>query len=483
MTVLKGRNFIVNGQVIPPEPTDNVIITITMSSPTTPTLSFADMKYNKRCGMLMVADDGFESDYTQLYAYLHGGFPASNGTTYPGIRGTDGCGNPLEWHATFALNGGPRDEHIQGIDRAIWSEYNIMLANGYGLSNHGFDHGGYDKYYQVKQNEKYLFEKTGYRVRTMTIPTADEGYSETAPSLGYKLVGSTFGANSADDNNETGNQHVIFGSKVDVKTIDQTRLNKFLFARYFSLYWEPNDVNELKTLMDAVGNGSASGAQKFMGHFGMHGKDYQGSIANFIEVMQYFKNHANGGDNMWFPNMQEFVEYYETKINAIKNVTVQGNVLTAEINLSSIDSSSRLRDMSLLLGGANIQSISVSGADSYTYNTSTGLINIFKKNQSVRNPYADAVPPQIVECQRVGSNLTIIYDRPITQTVFQSAYGSAYSITNNTINSITGSGTTWTINCQSPIAASQTFDYKMQRGNAAGLDGLKVCSYIGYPIP
>lgn len=488
---IKGRNFISsNGGVIitPPDPDPTPIeegkitLKVTVSGVNDPSTSFADMKYNKRCGIIMVADDGFESDYNQLYAYLHGGIPASNGVTYAGIRGTDGCGNPLEWHATFALNGGARDEHIQGLDRSIWSEYNIMLANGYGLSNHSLDHGGYDKYYQVKQNEKYLFEKTNYRVRTMTIPTADEGYSASAPSLGYLLVGSTFGVNSADDNNESGNQNVIFGSKIDVKTINQNRLNNFLFARHFSLYWDSNDLTELKALVDAVNNGSSTGAQKFIGQFGMHGKDYQGSIANFIELMQYMKNHSNGGDHMWMPNMQEFAEYYETKIDVIKTESVEGNVITIELDTSNISHANRLRDMSLILQGANIVSVSATGADSITYNSSTGLINVFSKNQTVTNPYVDVPPPQIIEATRSGNVVNLKYDRPVTQTVFSSAYGNAFSVTNNTVTSITGSGSDWQINCQNVIASGQSFSYKMQRGNAVGNDGLKVCSYIDYPI-
>ncbi|MCX2474099.1 hypothetical protein OQZ33_07135 [Pedobacter sp. MC2016-05] len=475
--IIKGRRFILKDSVIIPEPEENkIVLRIGLNATTTPSLAFADMKYNKQAGIMLVSDDGYASDF-DIYKFLEGGLVDKYGNTHTGIRGTDGCGNPLNWRMTWALTSAPRDVE-KASDRTLWSEYADTIAAGYGYSNHTHDHTGYDKYYQLKQNEKYIFEKTGYRTRTMVIPTADAGYSDTAPNVGYLMVGSQFGLDSPDDYADL----VIFNGRIDVKTINQTRLDRFLMGRNFYVTFNNDDTMGIRNaLINPTLDGSSSSGSKFMGMIGMHGAA-DGDFTIFQREMNYIKNHPNGGDKLWMPSMQEFVEYYETKLDVVKTEKIEGNTLVVELDLSTLDTAGLNRDMSFLLNGATITGIEYAGADNVTYNSTTGLINVFKKNQSVRNPYLDTPPPQIIEATRNGNKVNLLYDRPITQSQFSNAKGAAYSVSGNTVLSVTGSGIDWTINCSIPVAVGSEFSYKMGRGNAKGVDGMLVCSYLGFPV-
>ena len=484
LQVFKGRKVINLGNVVPPEGSDYITLEITFSAiPNNPNISFADMKYNKKSGMMLVKDDGAKEDYTQAFAYLHGGFPASNGITYPGLRYSDGCGNLVEYHYTFAIN----DAIVRGDlnpGAATWDDYKAMFPFDYRLSNHTWAHGGgdkgYDKYYQIIKNETSIWEHSGnfIRTRTFVIPTADEGYSYLAPYLGYKLIGSTFGDNSVAD--DDGNL-VQYSSAIDVKTIDNTRLNRFLFSRAFAANWEQQDLEGLEDLVNRVITESETGTKKVMGHMFSHQLDNNGNIDNYISFLQYIQNHPKNNDSMWMPNMPEFVEYYETKLNVVKTQNIIGNKFTVSFDLSGLPKEMEYRDMSLLVTGGNIAEVKVTGA-STTYNINSGLINLFNRNPFIKDPNTDLRLPQIISAVASLKSVILTFDKEITQTIFSNINGGAYIVTNNTVLNVSGNGMVWSINCQNDIMPNNKFSYRMQRGNAAGLNALKVPTYIDYPI-
>jgi len=481
MINIKGLNINIK-DTTPPDPTENVIqVIVNFSSIVAPVVTFADMKYNKNSGLIAVKDDGTQTDGNTVMQIMHGGL-AVDGNTYPGYRYGDGCGNDVDVHYTYAINTNQqRDTQTQ--TRTIWADY-INAHNTWGdmLANHSRDHGGYDKYYEVKDAEITIFNKTGQRVRAFVIPTADEGYAETAPYLGYKMVGSAFGVNSPDDNNKTGNMNLVGNARIDVRTINLPRIDKFLFTRFF--YDNTNyttSVTQIKKLIDWTLQESIGGVKK-MGHWFSHGISVSGSNASFVEMWDYIWAHPSNNDSMWFPSMQEFSEYYETKLLVNKTETLVGNTLTISLDISDLRKEALYQDMSLIVSGGTISSITVQGADSHTHNNATGLVNIFKKNTAVKDPSTDPIPPRIVSAKASGNNILITYDRAITQTVFASAYGNAYTVTGNTIVAISGTGVNWIISCTGAVTVGGTFDYRMQRGNAQDINGLKVCTYIGYPI-
>lgn len=478
MGIFKGRRVVKVTEATLPEHLVKVIVTF--NSVASPAAAFADMKYNKNSGLICVKDDGTITDGNTVLPIMHGGL-AVDGITYPGYRYGDGCGNLVEPHYTFAINtSGQRDTQTQ--TNTTWATYIQAAQWGHQLANHSRDHGGYNKYYQIKDAEKTIFNKTGQRVRAFVIPTADEGYSESAPYLGYKMVGSAFGVNSADDNNKTSNQNIVGNSRINVTTINMQRINKFLFDRFFyNNGSRATSIDQIKKLIDWTLEESVGGVKK-MGHWFSHGVGVDGSNATYVEMFDYIWDHPLNNDTMWFPTMQEFSEYYETKLLSQVTQELDGVTLTLTIDLSAIPPENFSRDMSILISGGSINNILVLGADSSTQNVNTGLVNIFKKNKSVKSPALDPIPPEIVSVTKSGNVVTVNFSREITQSVFSSVYGPAYTISGNNISSITGSGATWFITCNSPVATNATLDYRMQRGNAQDLNGLKVCSYIGFPI-
>ena len=486
--VIRGRHIIALNSSTPTNPNPNpdvklIKVKVEFETVVNPAVSFADLKYNKNSGLLMVKDDGGIEDYTVAYAYLHGGIQAKDGNVYQGIRYSDGCGNLVEPHYTFAINTDKSrldSNPFEGL--TTWGQYKTMAASGYSIANHTWHHGGYDRYTELKQNEKNIYDNTGLRTRTFVIPTADEGYAESAPYLGYKMVGSAFGASSTDDNNNSGNENIVWTSKVDSKAIDMKRLDKFLFSRYYLETWSETDRADILNLANIVLTQSTNG-KKYVGHFFSHGLlDGSNTMQGFKNYISYVMNHPSNNDSIWLPSMQEFSEYFETKFLVNKTQSLSGKTLTVELDLSNLPEEGLNRDMSLLVSGGTIKNVNVEGSDSYTFNPGTGLINIFKKNKAVKDPNTDTAPPQIISAVKSGSKVNLTYDRPVTQSVFASAYGNAYSVSGNTVVNVTGSGTSWSINCQNTVSAGSKFDYRMQRGNASDADGMKVCTYIEYPI-
>lgn len=480
---LKGR------RVVKVSSSNSMAVTISITlndGHANPSVRFAPMKYNKKAGALMVKDDGYVDDYNVGYAYLKGGVPAADGNTYSGVYYTDGCGTQIPYKLTFAINTNmPRTGTPPFDIYTSWEQFREMILNGFELSNHSYEHAGYDKMFQVKQNEYNIFDNTGFRTRTFVVPTNDEGYANTAPNLGYLMVGSAFGSPSRDDfegsNDEQGVYGVHWGSQLNARTFNR---NKLLFSRHFANTWdENNDVTPIKALVDQAISLSKSGGANHIAHWFSHGLTTGiNDFTKFKELVQYIKNHPDNNDTMWIPGMQEFCEYYEVKDLAIKTETLVGNVLTIEIDLSELPENNRLRDMSLLLSGGSISEISVSGSDAFTYNSDSGLINIYKKNTEVPDPINDLLPAKIINVKRSGSTVQITYNKSVNQSVFSNQHGPAYAVSGNTVSSVTGSGVNWTLNCQSAVSANATMSYRMQRGNATDSSGLKVCTYIGYPI-
>lgn len=493
-----ARNYTVGGVIPPTNPTDptdpteplepidsnTIRVTVNFDSKTNPQSTFADMKYDKRTGVIYVKDDGAIDDFNQIFPILHGGL-ASDGNVYPGLRYTDGTGALVEWHPTFAINtANSRDQKDQYPGSTYWEQYNQMLPFGYSIANHSWKHGGIDKYESIKRAETDIFDKTGYRVRSFVVPTNDEGYAETASYLGYKIVGSQFGEPTADDNQTKG---LVAPGKIDVKTIDSSKLNKFLFSRYYFGDMTESDIQSIKNAVDDSFNNSANGQKKYMAHMFTHGitrwrSNDEGGLSHFVGLVNYMHNHPNNNDNAWFPSMQEFAEYYETKMLVNKTQSVSGNTMTIDLDLTTIPGANLLRDMTLLISGGTINNIIVEGADKYTYNKATGLLNIFKKNKDVSNPYNDPKPPRFKSAKRSGNLVNIVYDKPVTQTEFSNTYGNAFEVSGNTITKVEGSGVNWTITCQNAVATGSKLNYRMHRGNAADLNGVRLCTYIDYLI-
>ena len=454
------------------------VITVKLTlaaAPSSPAVYPADMKFDKKVGFIMVKDDQGVSDY-QLYKYLSGG-TTKDGITHPGVFYTDGCGNaPANLHSykySFAINGGTDNNSTL----TNWNQKREIYAAGHGFMNHTYSHGGSDRYQEIKKLEKEVWTQIGTRMRTAVVPSADEGFVSAWIQEKYKLIGSTFGVEATRDGYDA---YVNWGDRLHVNKMNTQYL---LSSRtIFDYKWVPgisDFKNQINNFFDAAIDGNGNSVSKLMGHFFSHGPA-DSDMIYWREAMQYIKNHPKNKDQAWLPNAQEFAEYYETKENtAISNLSVSGNTVTFTLNQSNISDRNQVRDMSLLFSGGKIQSVSVSGADRFTYNSNTGLINIFKKNTAVSSPFNDPVPPQITTVKASGNKIQLVYDRNITQSGIE-----GYAVSGNSVVSLSGSGKTWYLTLKNNWATGQKFFYRMQKGNAADANNstLKATSYIDHLI-
>lgn len=470
----------------------DMTVTVTFNNtPTSPTATFADLKYNKSIGFILVKDDGGMGDFNVVYPYIVGG-TAADGSSYPGLTYTDGTGKAVKWHYTFAWNANNTHD---GTNNTVvsWAQGRTMMASGaIDFSNHSLTHAGnYSRYYDLKQNEINLYNQLGIKTRTFTVPTDYEGFVETSFSLGYILTASQgYGSSgyASDDNNGPVNYNVFWGERV--KSNETRRM--ITTRRWFGDYWTSLEQSNAQKWVDAAFTASTgtSADTKFVYQGFSHGLNYPFSdpsqYVNYKAFLQYIKTHPKNNDRAWMAGLQEFAEYSEVKNGVVKAQSVSGNTMTITLDYSRLSQDLMWRDVSLLVGGGSIKSVSVTGADSSSYNASTGLINIYKKKTSgFSNPSSDVTPPQLTVVSKSSSNkINLTFDKAINQNL---AAGWAVTTAgkDNPITALTGSGKYWQLTVQNAISSGQatTVDYRMQRGNA--LDSgtaKKVVSYIGYVL-
>ncbi|ALJ00188.1 hypothetical protein DC20_15980 [Rufibacter tibetensis] len=436
------------------------------STPTLATASFADMKYDKSLGFLFVADDAHLANYNLVYKVLNGG-TAIDGKTYPRVTYTDGAGNQVGYKWSFAIND-KGDE-----PNSVYTQYpqlKEMVGSGFDLMNHTRSHGGFHRYEEIKDLEKEIFQNTGYRTRTGVIPTADEGFVSSWMQEGYKFVGSTFGVAASRDGYDA---YVNWNDRAFVKSMNT---NHLLVSRFnMDGMWQA-DLGSADTWVDGMFAAAANGS-KIMAHAFSHGPGGATETQYFKQFIDYVKNHPSNNDKVWIAGTQEFAEYYETKENAVKSEALSGNTLTITLDLSKVSDRNKLRDMSLLVNSpAAISSVTVTGADSFSFNAATKLINIYEANENVSSPFNDPTPPQITSVMASGNQLSITYDKAVIQSGI-----AGYEVEGNTVTGIAGSGTTWLLSLQNSWTTGQKLTYRMNLGNAAG-NGLKVTSYIEHPV-
>ncbi|WP_181305353.1 carbohydrate-binding protein [Rufibacter sp. XAAS-G3-1] len=450
-----------------PAPANAITVQVKFdSAPRSASSSFADMKYDKSVGFLFVADDAHLANYNLVYKVLHGG-TAVDGKTYPGVTYTDGAGNQVGYKWSFAVNG-RGDE--PGSAYTQYPQLAEMIAEGFDVMNHTRSHGGSHRYQEVKELEKEIFQHTGYRTRTGVIPTADEGFVSSWIQEGYKFIGSTFGVAASRDGYDA---YVNWSDRVSIKNMK----TDYLLVSRFNMddMWKA-DLGSADSWVDNIFAAATQG-NKIMGHAFSHGPGGASQVKYFQQFVHYVKDHPSNRDRAWIAGTQEFAEYYETKESVVKSEELSGNTLTITLDLSKVSDRNRLRDMSLLVDSdRNIHSVTVTGADDFSYNPATGLVNVFKQNRNVASPFNDPTPPQITSVEANGKKLTITYDKSVNQ----SGTGG-YEIDGNEVTGIEGSGTQWTLTLRNNWNDGQRFTYRMHLGNATG-NGLKVTSYIDHPI-
>ena len=340
------------------------------------TVTKAPLKYNKDFALTMQIDDGGLSIWEQGYPVFEGG--TVNGTTYPGLTYSDGCGNLHHFKMSsvmFSFNGegenGP-DCHVDNAYGMVsWEQLNTMVQNNWGIINHGINGNANTSQsfmdYSISRNQSYirrqLFETVNGGVITSlhANPNGSSPWTQAAEDLDYL---STYNQNMPSP---LGNH----GGNVNNPTVDWS-----VFQNILRLTAEDIDVPDLVAgLADSSNNGA-----NYWGSIYTHSLLTQYSFATFVSDFNYIYNNfgSAGDDNILMTSDEEVRDYLLIGDLVEVNAAVIGNSLYITFT-GNVPDNLKYYSMSLNINSnANITGYVVNGSDDYTFNgvgSTQGLLN------------------------------------------------------------------------------------------------------------
>lgn len=379
-----------------------ITITVTLSGSANPGTKLipADLKFNKQGHFDWTQDDGGIGALNASYVFSGGVAPA-NGVNYTALTYTDGAnvrGRNIAYTGSVALNSFANSDTLTdyivagGPTYMTWANVATIVNRGWGILDHGAFHGidqpgaialGLNAFKNAAFNRNHLFNRlsaqgTPYVTRFGVVPSADSGYHSAWEQMGY--VGGT--SQNAFDNYTAEPQFDWWNNGIGIVTNYKNDNRYHVQARRFKDLNASDSYTDYKTAFDALLTQSSPSVKASLS-YGIH----MFNIDTFKKVVDYLRDNA--GDRIWVCSLHEFYEYFQCIQQTGVTQTLSGNTLTVTLDQSFLPDDMRWRDMSFLLSStATINYITVTGADDWSYNSTTGLINIFKKKTT-----GFAIPP------------------------------------------------------------------------------------------
>jgi hypothetical protein len=383
-------------------------ITVTFdAAPSNVSVKTAPLRYNKDFAYSFTFDDGKEDAYTNGFPLLNGG-KASDGQTYPGLYFTDGCGNPVKFKAGIAwtsknLDG--QDVHTNTPGLMNWTQLKDLYNSGWNVLNHSLSHAtgdGTDYDYQVKENARYVKEKTGIPLKQFVIPSGDIGYIQAATDNGFKAIYNQHSFPGADGLDVSGNFD----------------LQNFRFFRRFMSDQDYN-ASDISQWTDKVASASGDNKKLWYSEFTHHisNEPLEGSLlfSTFSSYMNYLEDSygRDGRDIMWFAPLQEVYEYIYLARTVNPQVSVSGNQAFISMDFENVPDNFDKYALSLLItSDKNIVSAE-SDADHSAFQTSGSdkLVNLEWNSKPVT-----ITPASINNYKKEGN--PGIYPNPVTDRIY-----------------------------------------------------------------
>jgi len=343
------------------------------SSPSTFTVTKTSLKYNKLFAFSCQLDDGGLDIYTHGFPFLNGG--TVNGTVYPGLNYTDGCGHDIKFKMSSSVFSMDSQQTIDvhnpttGWNFLVtWPQLVELYKTGWGISNHGLTNetGNYE--YSVERNHSYVKLQTGQatpegvRMGIFVNPNGDTLFSQYAFQQGYPICFSQ--------------AHYFGYPSFDVAS--NWNQNKIRMGR--SNFYTGVSISSLASNMAAA---SINGAHQWGVAFshsitdGSYGYDFDTFKSEMTSIAGNFGK--TGADNIWMTTDEEVLDYL--LLSPYLNIGTQktGNDLIIGFT-GNLPVNLRFYAISLLVNGdANILSIQMEGPGTITYNgvgTNASLINL-----------------------------------------------------------------------------------------------------------
>jgi hypothetical protein len=350
----------------------------------------ANLKYNKWSRFGITVDDR-QSTALDLLAYYTGGTSPATGQSFPGHTFTDGANvreKFIKWTGSIATNAWYNMDTTQdaSVNKGTmsWLQVKQTVDANWSLLDHGAFHGigvpgavklGFNNLMNAAANRNYTYRKltalgSEYVLRFGVVPTNDPNYHSAWEQLGY-IGGSS---ESTDDNYPNTVEAWRNFGLVNVTNWKSDNRYKVHLRRFRDL--QGNGWGDARNFLEgviALCNQTNPSINYSLEH-GLH----NATIDTVRKAIDSFYRNTN--DKIWVCGLQEFYEYFETIQQTAISQTISGNTLTVTLDQRFLPDAQRWRDMSFLLNSnIGIKEVVVTGADDYSYNTKTGLINIYKK--------------------------------------------------------------------------------------------------------
>jgi len=337
------------------------------STPNTYTLTKCPLMYNKDFAFSFTLDDGKACAFDYAFPLVHGGRNDILNKDFTGLYFSDGCGNNIPFKlgiAMCSINPNGIDYHIKKNPNNItWDELKTMYENDWDVLNHSLSHQtgpGTNYEYEIEQNLKHVYEKTGITMTHFVIPGGDTGYLKPAIRLGMKSIY---------------NQRFFKGIN---GVLTDTIQNLEHYQMYRQVV-EDNNLNQFIEKLDDIAAQSSPDDHLWYSAFTHHvcEKPQGGSIEypTFENYMTSLENKygIKGKDNMYMATLQEVYEYLQTRNGVEVSSRLYGDTLLLYLDFSGVPDQRRYQlslslesdeDIDTILTEENISFISFSNGKS-----------------------------------------------------------------------------------------------------------------------
>ncbi len=353
----------------------DITVTVTFENP--PTSYFvkkAPLKFNKKFALSMQIDDGNSSIFYNGYPVFEGG--DISGTTYPGMKYSDGCGNLHSFKITssvFPFSGIGTDLHNDpGSDFITWSQLDTLYQHNWGIANHGVnsDAFGIPEFinYSIERNKSYIYRKMinstsgGVHPKVFVNPNGNSTWTTPAFNFGSICALNESGAGPFGD----------YGGDVNQPSVDWTQ-------KYNLFRVNTGNVN-VKDLIDSVAAFSTNGANYWCPIY-THNIYTDYAFADFLSDFNYIDNKygSNGTDDILMTTDEELLDYLYVRDAITVSDNLAGNKLT--ISFSGNLPSDLLYYATSLVVSSNtiITDIAIQGTSNFSTSPvgdSSALVNI-----------------------------------------------------------------------------------------------------------
>jgi hypothetical protein len=363
----------------PPLPRQARITVTFAAAPVAATARIAPLLYNKTRVLHFEEDDSPRAVFTEAYPLFQGG-KSPTGQVFPGLRFTDGCGHPRPYTGAVAINGhNPSYNNTEWLSdgmghdagKLVWAQVQTLLNHGWDVENHSDLHTPDNPARQLADLDVLIAKHlNGYQPSVFVVPTNFAGYPTAAFEAGYLAVTSASQGDQYPMLNPYNEQRIALSSL-------PVPPDKFVYRRYNAdlAAGETSGalITRLNRLSDDLMAPGEPATEGYLQRVFTHGID--------LNVLTTWMNHtqAIARDQLWVTTLREFDEYRRTSHEVKKTETLRGNTLTIGLNYSGVHPRTRFPSLTLLLDTPGvIANVSVTGADSISYNKATKMVNVFR---------------------------------------------------------------------------------------------------------